>query len=150
MRNSDDITDDEIRARTKKFNSLLQHPYTKVCKEMQSEIFRNPDFNEWKNNGKNLIYTLKVKYKKEFDDIDDNLVLFRMAKFPELLFEIENDEKLQEVEILKLEPDYNELIKGISYYSEEIYENDNAKTEIDNIVGQIINFINTNYPDLFS
>jgi hypothetical protein len=37
---------------------------------------------------------------------------------------------LQEVESLKLEPDYDKLTKEFLSIISEIYENDNAKTEI--------------------
>ncbi|TXH60730.1 MAG: hypothetical protein E6Q89_00410 [Bacteroidia bacterium] len=150
MRNSEDIPDEEYMARFKKQNSLLQHPYTKACRAIQNEIFRNPDYNEWKNNGKTSFYTLKDEYKKKHDDINNDIVRFRMAKFPELLFDIENDEKLQEIEKLKHDATYDQLIKGITYYTDEIHENDNSVSEINAIVTQIINYINANYPDLFS
>lgn len=149
MRNTDEIPEEEFRNRTKMFQSLLAEPYTKALHNKQKELFHNPDCNEWKRVLDQSSFGMKPEYQLESDNISKELDLFRRNKYPELVFEIENNVKLKEVEELKKDKEYNNLVKGLIYHSGEIHMNEVAIDEIAKLNKQISELIETRFPNLF-
>jgi predicted DNA-binding protein YlxM (UPF0122 family) len=151
MRNTDDISEEEFKERTKALQRLLSEPYRKYLTQRQSELFHNPDCNEWKIDvNKRPIYGLKKKCQDEWDEINNELDLFRKNKYPELLFDIEDDEKQNLVSQLKKDTDYSDLIKGIIYHSGDLHSDENAAQEIKRLNSQVETLIQTKFPTIFT
>ena len=126
MRNTDEIPREEFEQRIKKGISLLNDPYRRALQKRQSEIFSNPDCNEWRDEAGQLTFGLKPKYKIEWDEINAELDLYRKNLYPELLFPLEDDEKQRETQRIKEDPEYSNLVKGLIYFSGEIHINDSS------------------------
>lgn len=147
MRNTNEITEEEMKAWLKKGQNLLNEPYRVELSRRQSEIFHTPKNNEWKPG---MIYGLKAEYQMQWDEINDELGIFRRNKYPELVFEIEDDVKQKQIEKLKQDEEYKNLIHGITYFSGQIHSDQSAVDEIKALNRQISNLIKSKFPEIFS
>lgn len=64
MRNTAEIPEEEFKERIIISSSLLNDPYRKALQKRQSEIFSNPDCNEWRIESGQKTYGLKTKFRQ--------------------------------------------------------------------------------------
>lgn len=152
MRNIDDISDEEFKERTKLYQNLLNEPYNKYLKKIQNELFHNPNCKEWKTDDVNLKTTfgLKKECQNQWDLINDELNLFKKNVYPELSFELEDDDNQNLVLNLKQNEQYKRLIFGINYFSESLDLDEDANEDIAKLNSDITILIQTDFPILFT
>ncbi len=149
MRNTKDIPKEEFEERLQKSIGLLNDPYRKALQKRQSEIFSNPNCNEWRTESGQPSYGMKPQFNSEWEQINEELDLYRRNLYPELLFPIEDDEKLKEIDNLKTDKEYDNLVKGLRYFADEIENDEKAVAEIKKLNKQISEFIEKKFTNLF-
>jgi len=149
MRNTEDIPEKEFKEKTLKLLNLLKDPYRKALQKRQDEIYNNPNCNEWTIKSKQPHFGMKPEFHQEWETINEELELYRRNLYPELLFPLEYDNKLKEVNKLKKHKDYINLVKGLKYFAKEIDNDEKAIIEIKRLNQQISELIEQNFPDLF-
>lgn len=150
MRKFESIPQEEHDNRKGKLNNQNKETYLSILQGKIRELIRNPDNNEYRIESVQKKIGMKPEIKEEFDRINEEINLFKKIKYPELLIDIQDIDKLNRVEILKKDAEYKKLINGINYFSSELESDEKAINEISILSKQISKLIDEKFPNLFT
>jgi hypothetical protein len=146
MREFDTIPQEEFDERKRNMNKLIKEPFLLVLQEKLRVLVQNPVNNNLESG--ETKFSMKPEVKKNFDRLNFEISLFKKVKYPELMIDIQENEKLERVKTLQKDSDYLHLISGIDYYTLELDSDENAINEIVKISKQIEELIERKFPDI--
>jgi hypothetical protein len=148
MRYSDEISKEELKKRNELQLMFQNDPYVIALNKMLDDFFVEPAEYRMKTLFE-LHLGLSSDSKIIFNTIQKELEQYKKNRYSELFFDLEEDEKLEEVKKLKEDVDLSRLISGLKYYTDTTPFTDKEVFQIKEINRQISELRRTKFPKLF-